>query len=141
MAKTNPNAPKCPVCGVRQAGTVAKPDMYGGLCRHCYDAKRNDTAKLPADLQKLVAEAQKTGNWRELAEQLQPTMTAIAQGIVKTNAAQVAVLNMIFNRAYGKVTKSQEDAKGPVGVIVLPALGEAGMSQLCPLCVEAHRSH
>lgn len=115
--------------------------MYGGLCRHCYDVKRNDTAKLPADLQRLVAEAQKTGDWKALAEQLQPTMTAIAQGLVKASAAQASILNMIFNRAFGKVTKSQEDAKGPVGVIVLPSLGEDGMSRLCPQCVEAHKSH
>jgi hypothetical protein len=140
MPPTPPDAKLCPACGTRKSGVYP-----GGLCRRCYDLKREGKPPLtPAKFEELQAklkEAQASGDWKALAEEIHPTYVAVAAGTVKATAAQVSVMNHIMDRAYGKVSKTQEDKRGPVGVIVLPTMGLNKGSQVCPACIEAHKLH
>lgn len=140
MPATPVDAIKCPACGTRASGPY--PD---GLCRRCYDIKRAGKPPLtPAkfeELQERLKTAEATGDWKKLADELQPTFTAIANGTVKATAAQASLIKHIFDRAYGRVTKTQEDKRGPIGIIILPSMGVNESAQMCPQCVEAHKLH
>lgn len=130
--------PLCPACQER----VSRP-YPGDLCRKCYDIKRAAKPSL-ANLNKLqdrLRDAEATGDWKKLAADLQPTVTAIASGTVKATAAQSSLLKHILDRAYGKVSKSQEDKLGPIGVVVLPVFGDNNTTTICPDCLAAHVLH
>lgn len=136
----SPDAKLCPACATRASGPY--PD---DLCRRCYDIKRAGKPPLtPAkfeELQEKLKTAEATGDWKKLAEELQPTFVAIANGTVKTTAAQASIIKHIFDRAYGKVSKTQEDKRGPIGLVILPSLGSQTTAQICPQCLEAHKLH
>lgn len=116
-----------------------------GLCRRCYDIKRAGKPPLtPAkfeELQDRLKAAEASGDWKALADSLQDTFKAVAAGTVKATAAQASIMKHIFDRAYGKVSKSQEDKRGPIGVIVLPTMGTETAMHVCPACLEAHKLH
>lgn len=135
---TDPNAPKCPACGTRVQGPYP-----GGMCRKCYDIKRKAAPTVAnfKELTEKVKSAEESGDWRKLAEDLRPTMLAIAAGTIEATAAQTSVIKHIMDRAYGRVTKSQEEKQGPIGVIVLPTMGEDTAAHICPQCLEAHKYH
>lgn len=136
MAKTDPNKPLCTRCGKRNAQLIFK-----GLCHRCY-AELKVVPKTPLDgLGNLLASAQTDEDWKKLAGILAPTIEAIAKGELKATAAQAAMLKEVLARAYGKVTKSQEDAKGPIGVVVLPTLERGASTHLCQKCLEFHATH
>jgi len=140
MPTTPADAILCPACGKRASGPY--PD---GLCRRCYDIKRKGQPPLTpakfADLQEKLKIAEATGDWKELADSLQDTVKAIASGVTKATAAQTSIIKHILDRAYGKVSKSQEDKRGPVGIIILPTLGFGESAHICKQCIEAHKLH
>ena len=41
------------------------------------------------------------------------SIVGLADGTIKASAAQAAIVKEILSRAHGKVTKSQEDERGP----------------------------
>jgi len=136
MPLTDPTKPLCNRCGKRNAQVIFK-----GLCQRCYTELRQ-IAKTPLDaLGNAVAAARTDSDWKNLAAKLAPTIEAIAKGELAATAAQAALLKTIMDRAYGRVTKSQEDAKGPIGVVVLPVLNTGASMQICPRCLEAHQQH
>ena len=134
MPQHRPDAKPCPR-GCGRLGNVRYPE---GLCRTCYDEKR---AQEPKNLAKLVKQAQKSGDWKSLAEELGDTIKGVADGSIEATAAQSSLLKHIMDRAYGRVTKSQEDAAGPVGVVVLPTLDVCMNMSVCPVCLEYHLKH
>ena len=136
----NPEGPRCTNCTFRKADP-----RRGGLCRSCYDEKRARTitigTKVPEDIAERVRTAQQTGDWLSLAKALEPTVKAIASGEEKASAAQSALLKHILDRAYGRVTKSQEDSKQSIGVVILPTLNTDDNAKVCPKCKEFHMTH
>lgn len=105
--------------------------------------KKAKLADLPLDgLSTQMALAQSEDDWKRLYAALAPTIEAVAKGELKASAAQAALLKEIMQRAFGRVTKSQEDSKGPLGVVVLPALDNgSSLSHICPKCLEEHARH
>lgn len=140
FVKPTPDDKMCPACGTRKAGAYP-----GDLCRRCYDLKRAGSPLLtPAKfeaLQEKLKEAQATGDWKTLADGLQDTVKAIASGAVKATAAQTSILKHIMDRAYGRVSKTQEDKKSAVGVVILPSFGADSNMHICPECLEMHKLH
>lgn len=138
MAKTDPSKPLCKRCLKRNAQVY-----YKGLCQHCYLELRQ-VAKNATPLGNLadkMAEAKTADDWRILADALKPTIEAVARGEVKASAAQAAMLKEIMSRAFGRVTKSQEEQAVPPGIIFLPTVGEGSKMQICPKCREFHSNH
>jgi len=139
MPKTDPTKPLCTTCGVRN-GLV----IYKGLCSKCYAEKRAANLAASGPLNNLgekMATARNVEDWKRLAKDLSPIMEQIARGEIKATAAQASILKSINDRAYGRVTKSQEESKGPLGIVVLPLLGTGMGAQICPKCLEAHTKH
>lgn len=143
FVKPAPEDKLCPACGIRKAGAYP-----GDLCRHCYDIKRNAVPELSAltpkkleKLQERLKDAEASGDWKALADGLQDTVKAIAAGTVKATAAQSSLLKHIMDRAYGRVSKTQEDKKSAVGVVVLPSFGIDATAHICPECLAAHELH
>lgn len=136
MGKTDPNKPLCTRCNMRN-GQVT----YKGLCHRCY-AELKLVPKSPFDaLGNLIATARTDDDWKKLAGVLAPTVESIAKGELKASAAQAAMLKEVLARAYGKVTKSQEDSQGPSGIVVLPTLGIGYKTNICVKCMEYHQTH
>lgn len=143
MPTTNQSKPKCRLCNTRTAQSQLK-----GLCVKCHydtkpqrDAIKNREVELPKELETLIAQPKTEDEWKRLAFSLRPVIDGIASGAVKATAAQTAIIKHIMDRAYGKVSKAQEDEQGPSGVVVLPTVGQAVTLQLCPLCLAAHQQH
>ena len=138
MTNPQPEQKLCSLCNTRKSGPY--PD---GLCRKCYDLRRvaDAESRLPADLKDKVRRAEATGDWKTLAETLGETFKGVAAGTIKATAAQASVLKHIMDRAYGRVSKTQEDKLGPTGVVILPTLGNAETTHICDKCIEAHRLH
>lgn len=124
---------KCPNCSLRKSGQYPN-----GWCRKCYDEHRN---RLPIDLTETIKEAQQTGDWKKLADSLGPVIRDIADGSVKATAAQSSLIHHIMDRAYGKVSKTQEDKAGAIGIVLLPVQGDGKDLKLCPLCRDFHTKH
>src|SRR6266496_2807826 len=136
MPKTDPTKPLCTRCGTRNGQVI-----YKGRCHRCYEELKI-VPKSPLDaLGNLIAAARTEDDWKKLAGVLAPTVEAIAKGELKASAAQAAMLKEVLARAYGKVTKSQQDAQGPSGIVMLPTLGVGASTQLCKKCLEAHPNH
>lgn len=139
---TDPNKPLCPRCNIRNAG-----NYVGGLCRACYDEKRRTRIVIgegvPEDLAQRVRQAQTSGDWKALADSLNDTIVGVANGSIKATAAQGSMLKHIMDRAYGRVSKSQEDKQGPMGIVILPSIGRDNSEDLriCPECLKHHQSH
>lgn len=109
------------------------------MCRVCYDLSRGVS---PLDnLGEKIKNAQKSGDWTSLADGLSGVIEQVARGEMKATAAQGSLLKHILDRAYGRVTKAQEDKQGPVGVVVLPTLDKEGNTHVCKRCLEAHQLH
>src|SRR5258705_479345 len=115
----------CPNCSVRKSGNYPN-----GICRKCYDEKR---LRVPVDLTEQIKEAQATGDWKRLADSLGPVIRDIADGSVKATASQSSLIRHIMDRAYGKVSKTQEDKAGAIGVVLLPVQGSGRDIKLCPI--------
>jgi hypothetical protein len=132
----------CPRCNIRKSGRYP-----GKLCRVCYDEKRKTRivigAEVPQDLQDRVRLAQTSGDWKALADSLGDTIKDVANGNIKATAAQGSMLKHIMDRAYGRVSKSQEDKQGPVGLVILPTIGRDNSEDLrvCPTCAKNHLEH
>lgn len=140
MAKTDPNKPICSLCKKRNAQHI-----YKGLCTTCYKNTRpikvaRATSQL-GDVAMLLQSAKTEEDWKKLAKQLEPTILGIADGSIKASAAQAAVVKEIMSRAYGRVTKSQEENQGPIGIVILPTIGTEREMQICPRCQEFHFTH
>ena len=138
MGQTDKTKPLCVECGERNA-----LHKKGTLCRPCYDRLRSQVKEdnALAHLSERIKSAQKTGDWKQLAESLNPVIRSVADGSVKATAAQGSLLKHIMDRAYGRVSKSQEDSQGPLGIVVLPTLGEESTTHVCLKCIEAHKLH
>jgi hypothetical protein len=130
---TNSNPELCPQCLTRKAGKYPN-----GLCRKCYDAGK---LEMPVDLPEKVRTAQVSGDWRGLADSLMPVIVGSADGSIKVTAAQASLLKHITDRAYGKVTKTQEDKSEAAGVVILPMMGQDANAFVCEKCKEAHLKH
>ena len=134
--------PICPECGVRNAGPYP-----GGTCRKCYDTKRATKISIgkavPQDLADRIKAAQSGGDWKALADSLSETIRGVANGEIKATAAQGSMLKHIMDRAYGRVSKSQEDKQGPMGIVILPTIGRENSEdvRICAKCAEYHRNH
>lgn len=124
MPHTNPDKPKCKQCGKRNSQT-----RFGDLCRPCYDAN-NAMRDTPVTVQK----ARNEKDWIREAESLKDVYTGIADGTIKATAAQARVLTTLWERAYGKPNKSQEDLAGAAGIVILPTVGAGEFNTLCPVC-------
>lgn len=124
---------KCPNCSKRWSGNYP-----GGVCRKCYDEHR---LRVPVDLTEKVKEAQATGDWKKLADSLGPIIRDIADGSVKATASQSSLIRHIMDRAYGKVSKSQEDKTGAHGIVLLPTVGTDKDMKICQLCKDYHTNH
>jgi hypothetical protein len=142
MPETDPLKPLCPRCNSRNAGKYP-----GGLCRACYNDKRRTSIKIgtevPEDLAQRIRQAQVSGDWKALADNLNDTVKGIADGSIKATAAQASLVKHILDRAYGRVSKSQEDKQGPVGIVILPSIGRDNSEDLriCPDCLKHHATH
>ena len=137
MPKTDPTKPLCIKCGVRNGLTI-----YKGLCSKCYAEKLGQKDKSPlADIGAQMAGVKTPEDWQKLAKSLSSVVEAIARGGLKATAAQASILKTIYDRAYGRVTKSQEEGKGPLGIVVLPILGTGVGARICPYCLEEHTKH
>src|SRR6267378_258637 len=141
MPPTKPDKPICTRCKERNA-----QPRYNGLCNRCYRETRDvRVPRLPkqfGDIIEQLADPDKSKEyWKNLAVQLQPTIVGVSDGTVKATAAQSAILKEVLSRAYGKVTKSQEDERGPIGVVVLPTLDRGISTHICPKCAEYHMTH
>lgn len=142
MAQTDPNKPLCPRCNVRNAANYP-----GNLCRACYNEKRLTSIKVgaavPDDLREKIKAAQTSGDWKTLADSLSGEVKDIASGKTKATAAQAAMLKHILDRAYGRVSKSQEDKTGAIGIVILPTIGRDNSEDLrvCPTCQKQHLEH
>lgn len=87
------------------------------------------------DLSKFDYSSAKTDDdWKRVAKDLDSTIKGIADGSIKANAAQVAVVKYIMDRAYGKLSAKEDSVAMPSGVIILPALGERSEQFVCPNC-------
>lgn len=138
MPLTNPDKPLCTRCEKRNGQVI-----YKGLCHRCY-AEIRQVAKsaTPFDgLAKDMAKAQTEDDWKRLYATLAPTIESVAKGELKASAAQAALLKEIMSRAFGRVTKSQEESKGPSGIVVLPTLDNGILTHMCPICLEEHAKH
>lgn len=142
MGIPDPSRPLCPECGLRNVGPYP-----GGTCRKCYDTKRATKITIgkgvPQDLADRIKAAQASGDWKALADSLNNVVTGIANGTVDASAAQASLLRHILDRAYGRVSKTQEDKQGPIGIVILPSIGRENSedTQICPKCLEFHRNH
>lgn len=140
MPFTDPTKPLCTRCEKRNAQVALK-----GLCNRCYQETKDIRVPRAAyqlgDIGQLAAAAKTDDEWKKLALQLQPVIVGIADGTVKATAAQASIVKHIMDRAFGKVTKSQEDAKGPIGVVVLPTLSDKSTMLICLKCQEEHARH
>lgn len=140
MPQTNPDKPLCTRCQLRNAQLAFK-----GLCNRCYHETRD--LRVPkasfqlGEIGKLAAAAESDDDWKKLAKQLGPVISAVADGTVKATAAQTSMIKAILDRAFGKVNKTQEDTKGPIGVVILPTLGLYEKTLVCPQCQEYHTKH
>lgn len=136
MPKTDPSKPLCKRCGVRNAQIT-----YKGYCHRCYEEMKV-VPKTPLDaLGTAMTSAQTEDDWKRLASELGPTVASIAKGEIKATAAQAAMLKEILGRAHGRISKSQEDSQGPIGIVVLPTLGIGPAMHLCPKCIDYHTTH
>lgn len=138
MPHTDPTKPMCSKCKERNAQSTMQ-----GLCNKCYRETRDvrvsrDTLE---DLGKSMAVAKTAKDWRKLADSLNHIVIGIADGTIDATAAQVAMVKEVMARAHGKVTKSQEDTKGPIGVVILPTLNDGRNTQVCPQCLIEHGRH
>lgn len=86
------------------------------------------------NLSSLAATAKSEDDWKQLADQLQPTIVEIAKGTIKASASQTAIIKHILDRAYGRVVAAQSEKQMPIGVVILPTLGDRANMQLCPRC-------
>lgn len=136
MPKTDPTKPLCTQCGKRNG-----IPNFKGLCSRCYNINRLLPPEPLEGLGAKVVAAKKTGDWLKLAEELTGIYTSIGRGEVKATAAQASILNNIMERAYGKVTKTQEEEKKESNVVVLPILGTGVGARICPKCLEEHVKH
>jgi len=142
MPFTDASKPLCPRCNERNAGKYP-----GGLCRACYNDKRRTAIKIgagvPEDLAQRIRLAQTSGDWKALADSLSDVVRGIADGSIKATAAQGSLVKHILDRAYGRVSKSQEDTKGPIGIVILPSIGRDNTEDLriCPECLKHHATH
>lgn len=134
MAENLEPSKLCPRCHTRKSGPYP-----GDLCRRCYDDRRASTTL--TSLGDRVKEAQISGDWKALADSLTDTIKGVADGSIKATAAQGSILRHIMDRAYGRVTKTQEEKKGPIGVVVLPTLEQGSTTQVCSKCLEYHLKH
>ena len=129
MSLPPPDATLCLTCKRRKG----QPRL-GGLCRGCYDAKvsleKSQKILTTADFSE-----RNTGEaWLALAKSLGPVYRGVADGTVKATPAQAAILKSIWERAYGRVSKSQEDKAGAHGIVLLPIVGSKESAMLCPNC-------
>lgn len=140
MPHTKTDLPKCPKCGIRNSGKYP-----GGICRNCYDVARTTQVKIgalvPNDIAERVKKAQTKGDWRALADSLADVVKSIASGETEATAAQASMLKHIMDRAYGRVSKSQEDKQGPIGIVILPTIHSGMDARVCKRCLEAHLLH
>lgn len=136
MPPTDPNKPLCTRCRERNA-----QPKFRGLCNRCYRGTVDHhppASVLGMDVQALAAGAQTDDDWKRLAVRLGDTIQGIADGSIKANAAQTSIVKHIMDRAYGKVSKSQQDKAGPLGLVVLPVLDKGDATHMCELCLEIH---
>lgn len=136
MPPTDPNKPICTRCRERNA-----QPKFKGLCNRCYRGTVDH--HLPAsilgmDVGAMAAGAQTDDDWRRLAVQLGDVIKGLADGSIKASAAQVSIIKHIMDRGFGKVSKSQQDKAGPLGLVVLPVLDKGDSTHLCALCLEIH---
>lgn len=126
--KTDDSKPKCKQCQKRNAQA-----RLGDLCRACFDANGAlDNAP------KLMRKAQSQKDWVALAESLSDTFSGVAMGTVKASAGQAALLKVIWERAYGRPNKTQEDLAGASGVVILPTVGNNEFMTICPQCLSRY---
>lgn len=90
------------------------------------------------DVAALAKGAQTDDDWKRLAVTLGDTIKGLADGSIKASAAQVSIVKHIMDRAFGRVSKTQQDKAGPLGLVVLPALDKGDSTHLCALCVAEH---
>lgn len=105
---------------------------YKGLCRKHYDGLKKPN--IPKDLGARVVAAKTAEDWQKLAEMLAPIIQGVADGTIKSTAAQTAMLKDIMSRAYGKPVAIQEKKTVAAGIIVLPALDTGEKMSMCPRC-------
>jgi hypothetical protein len=93
-----------------------------------------DLASEVADLAELPQEEiAGATSWKEMAERLQRTYEGIASGMVEATPTQRQAIEHVFNRAYGRPgLPEQEDTPSPV--VLLPAMGDAAVMHVCPVC-------
>jgi hypothetical protein len=91
-----------------------------------------------SDLQKMMKTAKTDDEWQQLAAAITPTAVKIMQGAVKASSSQASLIRHIFDRAYGRVSKTQEDKAGASGLVVLPTLGSGQGVEVCKRCQEIH---
>lgn len=136
MAKTDPTKPLCSRCQKRNAQLI-----YKGLCHRCYVEMSKAYQEPLAALGDDIKAAKSDDDWKQLAAKLAPIVEQVASGALKATAAQAAMLKAIMDRAYGRVTKSQEEARVAAGIVVLPTIGDGITSRICPLCLAEHAKH
>lgn len=146
MGIPDPSKTPCPECIARNDGVVRNAGPYpGGTCRKCYDTKRATKITIgkgvPQDLADRVKAAQASGDWKALADSLNSIVQGIANGSITASAAQASLIKHILDRAYGRVSKTQEDKQGPLGIVILPTIGRDSDTQVCAKCLEYHRNH
>src|SRR5688572_26733774 len=81
-----------------------------------------------------LASAETEEDWKALAKELRPTMMGIADGSIKANAAQTAIIKHILDRGYGRLGTKDKQQLTPSGVLILPTLGERSDMKVCPRC-------
>lgn len=77
--------------------------------------------------------------WCAEAKKLKQTMLDGANGTLKITAAQARMIQHVMDRCYGIVGKQAQDIEP--GIVVLPTIGTGADMQVCPQCLEAHKSH
>lgn len=90
--------------------------------------------QVPKDLAARVGAARTIEDWQRIANELSPVIQGIADGTVKSTAAQTAILKDIMNRAYGRPTAAAIEKRESAGIIVLPVLETGDKAMLCPKC-------
>jgi hypothetical protein len=81
-----------------------------------------------------MSKPKSNADWLKMAQDLGPVMNGIMLGDIKASAAQTALIKMIMDRAYGKISSVVEEKQVAAGIIILPALGERSEQMVCPNC-------